>query len=575
MPFTLKMILKISALIAVILQSRAVAFEPVDPATGVVTEIFTGQSMIELPVRVINKNGTPIDNAKIKPWALRSSQGHGPWQENDKGAGVGPKEVVTDAEGNAIVLYPLYRHVDERIRTTAVSLTVDHPEFALTNDLHIDVPHEMKERFHITLQPGTAVEVKPSFVDKTTDISNLYFLWSDGRSYQDGIAPIKLADDTFQIPAMPSGDNSVLVVKLDGERATHFSKIIDFKLTEGENPRINASLKPSVRVEGVLSANVPRPIQNGRVSVRTLNPSNNTSNRVEWCTSTSIKPDGTFTIEGWPADEPIQVTALCDGYHATSGQAPNSIQNKPDPATDFFTRPQVYTDLGSAPIEVQMTELARCDIVVKDDEDKPVAGVKVESWPNVCWWNSGSQIYCHPLVRGEKRLTTRSYGKSIDKAFPYPFESQSDARGKLTLHLPAGNETLAVHSEVYELPVFLGQRDVKSKLVRGKPTAVTLTVQPRGTEKLGEWDKLAGVVFGCSTREGHRICALPGVRKKMDHFAIRFRLAKNRKDPQLLSEAYAVVAEAFTEVGDIEEAAKWEKKAAEQAEKAKAKPRDE
>jgi hypothetical protein len=121
-----------------------------------------------------------------------------------------------------------------------------------------------------------------------------------------------------------------------------------------------------------------------------------------------------------------------------------------------------------------------------------------------------------------------------------------------------------VESDVYELSVFLGHRTVKVTLAHGETNETTLRLQPRGTEKLGEWDKLAGVVFGCSTREGRRICALPGVQKQMEEFARRFREAKNRRDPQLLAEAYAAVADAFVGVGDTEEAAKWRQKSAEQ-----------
>ena len=65
------------------------------------------------------------------------------------------------------------------------------------------------------------------------------------------------------------------------------------------------------------------------------------------------------------------------------------------------------------------------------------------------------------------------------------------------------------------------------------------------------------------------MCATPGVQEKMDEFSKRFREGKNQHDPQLLSEAYSVVADAFAGVGDQEEANKWRQKAAEQAAKAK------
>jgi hypothetical protein len=219
-----------------------------------------------------------------------------------------------------------------------------------------------------------------------------------------------------------------------------------------------------------------------------------------------------------------------------------------------------------------MTPLVQCVATTLDADDKPVAGIKVVSWPNVQWWNDGSQIYCHPLVRGERMLRDRDYMTAADEAFPPPFSGETDANGRATLELPAGNEHLAITSEVFELPVFLGSRDMRVKLVSSETTEATLRLQPRGTEKLGEWDKLAGVVFGCSTREGRRICALPGVQQKMEEFAARFREGKNQRDPELLSEAYTLVADAFVGVGDQAEAAKWRQKAAEQASLAKSAP---
>jgi hypothetical protein len=328
-------------------------------------------------------------------------------------------------------------------------------------------------------------------------------------------------------------------------------------------------MRPAARIEGVLSDSVPRPVRGGRIKVDTLTPNAPDYNRVNWMSWTPIRPDGTFTIDGWPAGEPMQLIAMCDGYLATSGAAPDVVKNPPDPEKDHYYRPQVFDPGRDEPIEVAMTPLARCAVTAVDEDNKPVAGVSVVSWPNVCWWNGGSQIYCHPLVRGERLLRERDYQNVIDNAFPPPFEAETDAAGKATLELPARSQRLAVSSAVYELPVFLGRRDVKVMPTHFETVEVTLQLQPRGTEKLGEWDKLAGVVFGCSTREGRRICALPGVGKQMDEFAERFREAKNQRDPKLLAEAYSAVANAFTGVGDVAEAAKWRHKAAEQAAKAK------
>ena len=75
-------------------------------------------------------------------------------------------------------------------------------------------------------------------------------------------------------------------------------------------------------------------------------------------------------------------------------------------------------------ITVKMSPLVRCVATAVDEDDKPVAGVTVASWPNVAWWNGGSQIYCYPLVRGERLLREREYSKATDETFPQPFQGK-------------------------------------------------------------------------------------------------------------------------------------------------------
>ena len=525
------------------------------------------QEMLPLKVHVVDEQGRAIPRAKVSPWALSGSQGHGLWDKDDKAAGVAPESVLTDGNGLATVLYPRYRRLDEQVSTITVSLFVDHTKFGYIDNLHIDVPLEESGPYQIELKRGVAVEIRPTINGATADHDSLFVFWSDGRSWQPDAKPEKEANGILRIPAMPPGRNSVLLAKLDGDRATHFSDIVDLELTAGPSPRIDVPLRPALRVEGVISESVPRPVRDGRIKAQTLPPSGAADQRVGWFTWAPIRPDGTFTIESWPYSELIQLIALCDGYIASPGKAPDVVANPRSPDQDPYGRPQVFNPSDYKRIEVKMTPLVRCVATAVDEEGAPVAGVKVVSWPNVGWWNGGSQIYCHPLVRGERLLRERKYYNSLDEAFPNPFESQTSADGRVTLQLPAGRERLAIFSDVYELPIFLGRRDISIQLTPSETTVATLRLQARGTELLGEWDKLAGVVFGCSTREGQRIRALPGVKGQMEEFVRIFRDAKSQQDPKLLSEAYYTVADAFLEAGDAKEALNWQRKADEEADK--------
>ncbi len=496
----------VAVAIACILTGRSMADPPkIDPVIDdTIKELIGLPKVEEFKVRVVDQRGEPVANAKVIPWALRSSQGHGWWRTDDKAAKVDPQEVITDDAGIATVLYPHYRYLAEQIRTTSVSLYVDHPDFAYDDDLHIDVPLETDEPYVIELADGMTVELRPTIDGKPTDLDDIHVMWSDGRSWLSGAAPQRLDDGALRIGAMPPGKNSVLLVKLDGEQATHFSRIVDFELSLGEPAVLNVELQPSVRVRGKLGDNVPRPVNAGRMKARTLKPSEAPQNRVGWLTWTPIQADGTFAFD-WPADEPVQLIALCEGFSASSGTPPEGVAYRYEAGKDPFSRPQVFQPDANEQIELAMTPLVRCVATAVDEDEAPVAGVTVSSWPNVCWWNDGSQVYCHPLARGERLARQRDYFSSIDKSIPYPFKAETDAQGKAILHIPAGDEELAISSEVYELPVFLGGRDVRVKLNQGETSEVMLRLQPRGTDKLGEWDKLAGVVFGCSTREGRRI----------------------------------------------------------------------
>ena len=547
--------------------TNALADSSTEPATAEQGKVPNGQQMLGLPVHVVDADGKPVAKAKVSSWALQLAR---TWlmAQDDTWAGIGPQDVFTDDSGMAVILYPRFRILEEQVLTTAVSLNVNHPDFAMIDSLHIDVPLETKGPYEIKLTTGVPLEIRPLIDDKPADLKDLFVLWSDGRSWHNSDYPEKKPDGILRLPAMAPGKNSVLLVKLDGDRATHFSKITEFDLKAGETKRIDIALHRSLKVEGSLSSNVPRPIHNGRIKTETLAPARSDNNHVSWFSWAPIQPDGTFVIDGWPAGEPVQLIALCDGYIAKSGKAPDVVENPPDPKSDSFVRPQVFNPSQNERLEVEMVSLGRCAVKAVDEGESPVAGVTVTFWPNVCWWNSGSQIYCQPLVRCERLLRNREYMEVIDKSFPEPFQGQTDAHGKLTLELPMGKESLDVSSDVYELPTFLGHRYVQLEVTPDATSETVLRLQPRGTEKLGEWDKLAGVVFGCSTREGRRICALPGVQKQMDEFAQKFREAKNRNDPELLSKAYKVVADAFTGVGDVEEAAKWQQKSDEQAEKA-------
>ena len=191
------------------------------------------QEWLEVRVRVVDADGQAVAKAKVTPWALRSSQGHGLWLADDKRSGVGPQDAVTDDSGVAVVRYPAIRSLKEQVKTNGVSVFVDHPDFARSGDVHVDVPLETMGSHEVKLARGVRLEVRPIVDGKPAPLDNLHAFWSDGRAWLPGAAPEKMPQGTLQFPGMAPGKNSVLVVKLDGERAVAFSRIVDFELVDG------------------------------------------------------------------------------------------------------------------------------------------------------------------------------------------------------------------------------------------------------------------------------------------------------------------------------------------------------
>ena len=103
--------------IAASLAANSLAEPPnLDPVRGAIEEMVGVQKTEELAARVVDADGKPVAKAKVTPWALQSSQGHGSWPKGDTRADMGPEDAFTDAAGTATVLYPHYRDRRERIR---------------------------------------------------------------------------------------------------------------------------------------------------------------------------------------------------------------------------------------------------------------------------------------------------------------------------------------------------------------------------------------------------------------------------------------------------------------------------
>lgn len=526
------------------------------------------QKMLALPVEVVDSDGKPVEGAIVRPWALRCSQGHGMWRPDGLG-GSEPADLATDAAGVALLHYPRFAKLDEQVQTTQVTLSVDHPKFVYVGSEDIDVPRGDQAGPHkVTLERGAIVELLPMENGEPAGLDELFALWSDGRFWRKSASVERTERGGLELPAMKAGPGEVMLVRLNGERATAFSPRLKLDLKPGQEVTQEIALDAAVNVRGKLSDEVPRPVKNGRVKISSI-PTLGDDDAITWGTWAPVEEDGAFVVEGWPAGEALQVTALCDGFIGAQGEPKFGAQGHL--GTSYFRRPQLFAapaERDATPMAVDMEPLAICEVQVVDQQGKPVANATVIAGPNVHWWNDGSQIYCRDLVRWERILRNRDYFQSIEEEdFGTPFQATTDVEGRCRLELPDGKGKLFVKSETHELPVVIGRREFTTTLTLGLPNQVRLELQPKGTELLGDWDKLAGVLFGCTGEQCRRLISDPGFRRKMDDVRNEYDKAEDKRDPALLSKVYTTIEEAFAMMHDQEEAAKWRRKAKDQAAK--------
>ncbi|MGC4077823.1 MAG: hypothetical protein QM702_12520 [Rubrivivax sp.] len=118
---------------------------------------------------------------------------------------------------------------------------------------------------------------------------------------------------------------------------------MEFEIAPGQARRFDTQLRPAVRIQGVIADVVPRPIRSGVIRIDSLPPRNGEWKRVSWATWTSIKPDGTFAIEGWPSDQRFQLIGLCDGFIVTPSDAPEGIGDEQKKLNEVLQRPRRCT----------------------------------------------------------------------------------------------------------------------------------------------------------------------------------------------------------------------------------------
>ena len=526
------------------------------------------QSMRPYPFRIVDADGEPIADATVDPWALRSSQGHGSWDGEKHPAEVQRQSVTTDADGRGIVHAPMFADVAEQVKVIDVTISIDHPEhpaishvFLFDDGTHTTIGDNEKRPGDIVVPRGGRIAVHATIGGEPVDNQRLRFIGADWQRSPTREPPkIDVESGAALLPVLPPGPTDFLAVLVDEQNEpTHFSQIIYTTVEADQTNRLAVALEPSIRVFGNLDVDVPRPIENGRVVASTL-PKNSEAD-IRWSQTVDVDADGSFVLPHWPAGETVQAIAVCEGYIATRGEKPSVVEND----HPVYLRAQCFdaSTLGDG-VEIAMEPMQNYRIRLLDPDGRPLTGILVSVNPNVQWWNDGSTIYADPGWSDENifqpETPRRSWLEDVQRQ-GYWWSANSDSDGFVNIRLPQNHRmSLDVYNPVYQLPISMGHRSIRIPATTFLRLEQTHKLQYKGEEYLGEWDRLAGVLFGCGTHEGRRLLSLPGVSEKMDEFAKKYRRSKALGISWRTPEAFELIAEGFELAGEPQEAKKWRQK---------------
>ncbi|MES2793083.1 MAG: carboxypeptidase regulatory-like domain-containing protein [Planctomycetota bacterium] len=358
--------------------------------------------------QVVDTKGKPVAGAQITLWGYSNNGGSASFSDKDQLQTI----TKTDARGMARIFLPTgdneaqQRHWQKLIDSgpERLALKIEHPGHPTRADYF-----EIASDEPIVLSDSTTIEIRAHRSNKQSSAGRLYpaigqsIDWSE----KDGLLTVRRVD-----LASKRGEVGLRIIDVPEAGPAWFSDLIDLKSKTGNPIAIQAELKPGVRVAGRLSDQVPRPIKNGRV-VAAIAARRGASTQWFWESTAVIAADGKFEIESLPANENLEIVAICDGWVSSNPTAAEFAEYgrrygllRPSREGDLESTivfPQLWR-LEGALIEpsIPMQRTGSCEVTVLDELGKGIPGAVVAFAANQVIYEVGSK----PVGDGWDRLTS-------------------------------------------------------------------------------------------------------------------------------------------------------------------------
>jgi hypothetical protein len=342
------------------------------------------KKMADLVVQVVDDQQKPVEGARVYAYAMRGAEGggHGYW--NDALIGP-PKTVVSDANGKAVIQYPVHiGSATEPMTTSEVSFQVQHSDF-VQQVVHFRIGPASAE---VTMKPGC--EVQLSAVDPDGNPVPDFAVMMAGP-----LAPSFWADDGKggrRTRAASDGSWQTMIVKPQDDGTALFSGVLPLRVRPDQDVKIrNVKLLPGTKIVGTLSDSVPRPVKNGYIiAVSAPKPAENSyadkDPSITWHDWSEIKEDGTFTLASIPRGGDLQVIGICDGWL--------SATTIPEANNHFIMGQLFQLDKDEPQIELtlEMERTGSLELTVLQPDGSPLNAGEIASWPNQLYLKGGSTL---------------------------------------------------------------------------------------------------------------------------------------------------------------------------------------
>jgi hypothetical protein len=400
-------------------------------------------------MEVVDESGLPVEGAKVEIWCIMAAA---KMQSGSWGFQTDPPSIITNAKG---IARPYVRqYCEEQLQTGGAMAQVHHNDFASTRTrLDFSAPRKvvLRRGDNVTVYAYDEYSSTPITVGvKPTFGSNVYQDRDVDYMYRNNDRAIIL----HKINAKQIG---FYLTRTDDDGRQLISDFQTVSFPRNRDEPLHVTLRRSFSVKGSLSANIPRPVTNGKL-IAAHTSDGPKCGAYQWQEHT-INEDGTFELSDMPAGE-IMIWALADGYCSVNGNASRGIG---EPQKFLLAE-------NNQPYELPMEQTATAIVRVIDVDGNPVPGASVHTTPNMCY-----EGCCGSWGNVNYTAESDSNGIAVIKSIPPLSASRFYVRGGWQLPpKPDGYGDI--------------DREVIYNLSPGETLEETLTVYPEGSTVITQED---------------------------------------------------------------------------------------